>query len=104
MKSLSNWTLMASHGVVLFYIALKPEATMRQMSFALGLTERSVVRIVHELSEAGYIEVHRSGSRNVYCVNTEATFQGPAMSQVSVSDFVRLLSKDGDHCESPSRV
>ena len=45
------WTLMATHGIVLFFIVSTPDPTMRQMSEALGLTERRVAQVVRELAD-----------------------------------------------------
>ena len=39
MQPSKNWNLMATHGIVLFYIAANPDSTMRQMSEALSLTD-----------------------------------------------------------------
>jgi DNA-binding MarR family transcriptional regulator len=86
------WNLMASHGVVLFYLAANPDATMRQMSESLGITERQVARIVKDLDEAGMIEVDRIGRRNTYRVNGEARFRHPTLSHVRLGEFMQVLS------------
>ena len=87
-----NWTLMASHGVVLFYIAASPDKTMREMAEALELTERRIVRIVRDLSDAGMLEVTKSGRRNVYRVNEDASFRHPTLSHVKLSALVQALA------------
>jgi DNA-binding MarR family transcriptional regulator len=87
-----NWTLMASHGVVLFYIAANPDKTMREMAEALELTERRIVRIVRDLSDAGMLEVTKSGRRNVYRVNEDASFRHPTLSHVKLSAIVHALA------------
>lgn len=90
-----TWTLMASHGVVLFFLAARPDSTMRQMSETLGLTERQIARIVRNLDEAGLLEVRRIGRRNTYRVNENANFRHPALSHVPLRPFVELLSSYG---------
>jgi DNA-binding transcriptional regulator GbsR (MarR family) len=87
-----NWTLMASHGVVLFYIAANPNSTMREMAEALELTERRIVRIVRDLSDADMLEVIKKGRRNVYSVNEDATFSHPTLSHVKLSSIVEALA------------
>jgi DNA-binding transcriptional ArsR family regulator len=93
-----NWTLMASHGVVLFYVAANPESTMREMADALEMTERRIAGILKDLEDAGMINVNRVGRKNAYSVNHEASFRHPTLSHVKLKNFVHMLtetSRDG---------
>ena len=90
---MTSWTLMASHGVVLFYIAANPTATMREMSEALDLTERRIARIVKDLSEAEMLRIVRCGRRNSYEVNEEASFRDPTLSHVKLSSIVDAVCR-----------
>jgi DNA-binding MarR family transcriptional regulator len=87
-----NWNLMATHGIVLFYIAANPNSTMRQMSEALDLTERRIAQVVRDLSDAKLIEVRRQGRRNSYSVNPEARFRHPTLSHITLDKFVKMLA------------
>jgi hypothetical protein len=87
-----DWNLMATHGVVLFYIAANPESTMRQMSESLNLTERRIAQVVRDLSEADLLTVSRRGRRNAYAVNPEAKFRHPTLSHIKLGRFVKMLS------------
>jgi DNA-binding MarR family transcriptional regulator len=92
MKSSKNWNLMATHGIVLFYIAANSESTMRQMSEALSLTERRIAQVVRDLSEAELLNVTRNGRRNSYSVNPNAGFRHPTLSHITLGKFVEVLS------------
>jgi DNA-binding MarR family transcriptional regulator len=92
MKSSKNWNLMATHGIVLFYIAANPDSTMRQMSEALSLTERRIAQVVRDLSEAELLYVIRNGRRNSYTVNPNAGFRHPTLSHITLGKFVEVLS------------
>lgn len=92
MKMSKNWNLMATHGVVLFYIAANPDATMRQMSEALNLTERRIAQVVRDLAEAELLTVSRTGRRNSYQVNPDANFRHPTLSHITLGHFVRMIS------------
>jgi len=92
MKSSKNWNLMATHGIVLFFIAANPESTMRQMSEALSLTERRIAQVVRDLSEADLLTVTRNGRRNSYSVNPNAGFRHPTLSHITLGKFVEVLS------------
>jgi DNA-binding IscR family transcriptional regulator len=92
MRVSKNWNLMATHGVVLFYIAANPESTMRQMSESLNLTERRIAQVVRDLAEADLLTVTRNGRRNSYAVNPDASFRHPTLSHIRLGHFVRMLS------------
>ena len=93
----NSWTLMNSHGVVLFYIAAHPESTMREMSAALELTERRVAQIVRDLAEAELLHISRQGRRNMYSVNEHAAFRHPTLRHITLGQFEELLaSREAD--------
>lgn len=92
MKAGKEWNLMATHGVVLFYIAANPNSTMRQMAESLNLTERRIAQVVRDLAEADLLTVTRNGRRNSYTVNPDAQFRHPALSHIPLGHFVRMLS------------
>jgi hypothetical protein len=87
-----DWNLMATHGVVLFYIAANPNSTMRQMAESLNLTERRIAQVVRDLAEADLLTVKRTGRRNSYTVNPDANFRHPTLSHIPLGHFVRMLS------------
>jgi DNA-binding MarR family transcriptional regulator len=87
-----TWHLMATHGIVLFFIAANPDSTMRQMSEALNLTERRIAQVVRDLEQANYLMVKRVGRRNSYSINPEASFRHPSLSHVTLGQFVKVLS------------
>jgi DNA-binding transcriptional regulator GbsR (MarR family) len=88
-----NWTLMATHGMVLLHIAANPHATMREMSDCLSMTERRISQVVHDLADANIIEVQRTGRRNVYYVNCDARFKHPALAHLPISRLVNAVSE-----------
>ncbi len=92
MKSSKNWNLMATHGIVLFYIAANPDSTMRQMSEALSLTERRIAQVVRDLADTELLNVKRNGRRNSYSVNPDAGFRHPTLSHITLGKFVEVLS------------
>ena len=55
------WTLLTGHGHVLVEIARNPKARIRDISPAVGLTERSVQAIVADLEATGYLTRTRTG-------------------------------------------
>ena len=88
-----RWSLMGTHGVVLFHIAAHSDITMRQMSEDLGLTERRMSQVVRDLAEADLLHVTRRGRNNAYSINREASFRHPTLSFVKLGAFMTLLQE-----------
>jgi DNA-binding MarR family transcriptional regulator len=97
-----TWTLLTGHGHVLVEIARNPEARIRDISAAVGLTERTVQAIVADLEEAGYLTRTRTGRRTKYTVNHDSLFRHSAQEGLRVGPFLALLSET--HEEPLSRT
>jgi hypothetical protein len=91
-----SWTLLTGHGHVLVEIARNPEARIRDIAAAVGLTERTVQVIVTNLEAAGYLTRTRAGRRTVYTVNQDSLFRHPAQDGHRVGPFLALLSAASD--------
>ena len=91
-----SWTLLTGHGHVLVEIARDPEARMRDIAAAAGITERTAQVIVADLEAAGYITRTRSGRRTQYTVNRDSLFRHPAQEGHRVGPFLALLATAAD--------
>ena len=87
-----SWTLLTGHGHVLVEIARNPKARMRDISAAVGLTERTVQAIVTDLEAAGYLTRDRDGRRNRYTVNPDSSFRHSAQEGLRVGPFLDFLA------------
>jgi hypothetical protein len=89
-----TWTLLTGHGHVLVEVARNPEARIRDISAAAGLTERTVQAIVADLEAAGYLTRTRAGRRTIYTVNPDSLFRHSAQEGLRVGPFLDLLATD----------
>lgn len=96
MGSSSTWTFLTNHAAVLIRVAEQPRITLRELSDAMGITERAVSRIVTELASEGYIEINKEGRRNVYSVRLDARLRRREMRSVTVGDLLALLRGPAD--------
>jgi DNA-binding IclR family transcriptional regulator len=87
-----SWTLLTGHGHVLVEIARDPEARMRDIAAAAGITERTAQVIVADLEAAGYIIRTRIGRRTRYTVNRDSLFRHPAQEGHRIGPFLALLA------------
>jgi DNA-binding IclR family transcriptional regulator len=91
-----SWTLLTGHGHVLVEIARNPEARIRDISSAAGITERTAQAIVADLEAAGYLTRTRIGRRTRYTVNPDSLFRHSAQEGMRVGPFLDLLARADD--------
>jgi DNA-binding MarR family transcriptional regulator len=91
-----NWTLLTGHGHVLVEIARNPEARIRDIAAAAGITERTAQAIVADLEADGYVTRTRVGRRTHYSVNPYSSFRHAAQEGLQVGPFLALLATTGD--------
>jgi DNA-binding MarR family transcriptional regulator len=65
-ESQKPWTLLSNHCHVLIALVRNPEARMREVAAQVGITERAVQGIVHDLEIAGFLTKSKMGRRNTY--------------------------------------
>ena len=99
-----TWTLLTGHGHVLVEIARDPEARIRDIAAAAGITERTAQAIVADLEAAGYVTRARAGRRTRYTVNFDSLFRHPAQAGHRVGPFLELLAAAGDGAQKPSAI
>jgi len=91
-----SWTLLTGHGHVLVEIARNPDARIRDISPAVGLTERTVQAIVADLEAAGYLTRTRIGRRTRYTVNPDSPFRHKAQNGLRVGALLDQLTAMAD--------
>lgn len=96
-----TWTLLTGHGHVLVEIARTPDARIRDISAAAGITERTAQAIVSDLEAAGYITRTRIGRRTRYTVNPRSMFRHPAQEGLQVGPLLDLLATDNTGVTEP---
>jgi predicted transcriptional regulator of viral defense system len=64
---------------------------MRDVAQSVGITERSVQRILTQLEEAGYISRVQKGRRNYYEVHPDLPLRHPAEKHQHVSALLELV-------------
>jgi predicted transcriptional regulator len=86
-----EWTFLTNHAHVLLFIAREPEARLRDIADAVGITERAVQRIIGELEEAGYVERSKDGRRNSYEVHEDLPLRHPIEKHRKIGELIALV-------------
>lgn len=86
-----KWTFLTNHTHVLVELRSNPDQVLREVAVNVGITERAVQRIVHELEEAGYLERERIGRRNRYRIPEGRRLRHPIESHTKIDDLLSLI-------------
>ena len=86
-----HWTFLSNHGHVLVCLARDPEARLRDVALAVGITERAVQKIVSDLEDAGVVERVRDGRRNRYRLFPDKPLRHPIESHRSIGALLGMI-------------
>ena len=89
-----SWTFLSNHGHVLLCLARDPERRMRDIADEVGITERSVQRIISDLEAGGCLVREKVGRRNSYRVVPGAPLRHALEQHRTVGDLIELVVAD----------
>jgi predicted ArsR family transcriptional regulator len=89
-----EWTFITSHGAVLAYIASHDQVRGIDIALGLGLTERSVRRIIADLEAEGYITKERVSWFNRYKLNKKRPLRRAEIGDVEIGELLKVLLSD----------
>jgi DNA-binding IclR family transcriptional regulator len=75
----NHWYLVSSHGAILFYVAVYPDCTIKEIAEAMSLTRRTVWGVIGDLRRAGMLRIRKEGRRHHYTVNLDGPFKHPVL-------------------------
>jgi DNA-binding transcriptional ArsR family regulator len=87
----ATWSFLTNHARAILYIAGNPDARLRDLAEAIGVTERTAFGIVADLTEAGHVEKEREGRRNRYHVRIELPLPDPIAAKRTLGELLDLL-------------
>ncbi|MFF3441795.1 helix-turn-helix transcriptional regulator [Streptosporangium sp. NPDC002721] len=94
----SSWTFLTHHARVLLEIARDPQARLRDIAAAIGITERAAQGIVTDLHQAGYLTRAKVGRRNEYTINPDRHFRYPTEADTPIGVLLDIF---GRHDQAP---
>ncbi len=87
----AKWTFLSNHSHVLICLHREPDLTLREVADRVGITERSVQRILAELEEGGYVARERRGLRNRYRFRVGARLRHPIEGHRTIGDLISMV-------------
>ena len=86
-----QWTFLTNHGHVLICLARDPDARLRDVAMAVGITERAVQKIVSDLEEGGVVQRVREGRRNRYRLFLDRPMRHPVEAHRNVGELLAMI-------------
>jgi predicted ArsR family transcriptional regulator len=99
---MGDWTVFSNHGHVLVCLANNNEARLRDVAEQVGITERAVQKIVHELQQGGLITISKRGRCNRYDINTRKNLRHPLQAQCTVGGLLKALTDSSGSRRKPA--
>jgi len=96
-----TWTFLTNHARVLIHIARNPQARIRDIAAAVGITERATQVILNDLEEADYLTRTRVGRRNTYTINPDRPFRHPAEQDQQINALTSLFTRHDEARYAP---
>lgn len=95
-RSMSQWTIISKHGLVLAHIYHHPKSTALQIASAINVTEWTVRQIIAELEQEGYVRRQRVGRNNVYHVNLNRGLRHQTTQHVLLGNLLEVLAQQSE--------
>ncbi|MFK7886359.1 MAG: helix-turn-helix transcriptional regulator [Gammaproteobacteria bacterium] len=90
-ESGSEWTFLSNYAHVLVCLAQNSHMRLRDVADRVGITERTAVRLVTQLDEAGIVIRVKDGRRNRYLINTHKPLRHPIESHCSTGELLETI-------------
>lgn len=91
-SSESPWFFLSNHGLVLLAAVRNPDATVRELAQAVGVTERTTFRVLSDLEAAGYLSREGgSGRGGRFILREDVPLRHPLNFSIPVRQLIDLL-------------
>jgi DNA-binding transcriptional ArsR family regulator len=90
---MADWTFFSNYAHVLFILSSEEDITVRELSLKVGITERSVHKILIDLQENGYVSILKNGRNNQYKLNYNKKLRHPVEKHIKIGQLIDLISK-----------
>lgn len=92
-EGVHQWTFLSNHSHVLILLDGEPTMRLREVAQQVGITERAVQKIVHDLEEGGYLTRTKDGRRNHYRIHRRKKLRHPVESHCTIADLFKMVKK-----------
>ena len=87
----TDWNFFSNYAHVLVCLAENPDARLRDVAERVGITERTALRVVTHLEEAGILTRVKVGRRNSYVIDPKKRLRHPIEAHCTVGDLLATI-------------
>ncbi len=88
--------LLTHHALMLLAAAQRPDARIRELADAVGVTPRTAVNLLQDLERSGCLHRVRRGRRNHYTVHLDCPVVDPGSGMRTVRAFLTAFGRAGE--------
>jgi predicted transcriptional regulator len=86
-----GWKFLTNHALVLCLVAQQPRITAREISAAIGITEKATRNIINDLEADEYITKKKEGRRVRYRVDPDMPLRHDLQNDKAIGDLLEIL-------------
>lgn len=86
-----EWTFFSNYAHVLVCLAENPRARLREVADRVGVTERTAMRLITQLDDAGILSRVKRGRRNEYEIVHNQHLRHPIESHCTVNQMLNMI-------------
>jgi Mn-dependent DtxR family transcriptional regulator len=88
---MAEWTFLTLHAAVLSLISMNPRRKGTELADELGVTERTVRKVIADLCSAGYISIRKEGRGNLYEINHDLKLRQDTHREIAIGNLLKVL-------------
>lgn len=93
----TDWNFFSNYAHVLVCLAENPDARLRDVAERVGITERTALRVVTHLEEAGILTRSKVGRRNSYAIDPDTRLRHPIEAHCTVGDLLATILSESEY-------
>ena len=93
----AEWNFFSNYAHVLVCLAENSDARLRDVAERVGITERTTLRLVTHLEEAGILTRLKVGRRNSYVIDSDKRLRHPIESHRTVGDLLATILSGSEY-------
>ena len=92
----ADWNFFSNYAHVLVCLAENPDARLRDVAERVGITERTALRLVTQLEQAGILSRVKEGRRNSYIIEPNERLRHPIEAHCTVGELLETILSPAD--------
>ena len=92
----ADWNFFSNYAHVLVCLAENPDARLRDVAERVGITERTALRLVTHLEQAGILMRVKEGRRNSYVIEPNEMLRHPIEAHCTVGELLETILSPSD--------